>query len=158
MEILERIDNKREVAIYDDPTRVQAARTELLKNGFGTWELTVLDAKTAALTRYADGAPIPEAIGGAILGVLLTSTLTIHPALAPIVNPFSSTFLPVVAVGAVIGAIVSFVVAHRSRPVVLRRELGPNEYALVVPLTTKRRPVIQQIIERHRPRAREHAA
>ena len=152
------VNIEREVAVYDDLQYACDARRDLLNAGYRPSELTLMDAATARLTRVFDGPPIPEAVGGAILGALLVSLLAFVPALAPLLDPFSATFIPILLIGSAVGAIASYVIADRSRPVIVRRMMRDDEYVLVVPVVPERRERVEQLITRHRPRAFDRAA
>ena len=156
--ITELIDQHREIAVYDDVRRARDARQELIAAGYRQQEIAVLDAEAAALTRLLEGPPIPEMIAGAIAGAFLASTLAFHPGLAPLLDPFGPTFVPIIGIGALLGAVVSYVVADRSRPAVIKRDVGPGEYVVVVPVSRSKADRVHDIIKRYGPRALERAA
>jgi predicted membrane protein len=60
----------------------------------------------------ADGVPIPEMIGGAIIGALVSLVLAYPSELRGVFDPRSPTFYLIVAIAALIGAVVSFFLAR----------------------------------------------
>jgi hypothetical protein len=149
---------EREIAVYDDVHRAIAARRDLMDAGYRRSELRLMDAPTARLTQFFDGPPIPEAVGGGIVGAFLMSTLAFHPALAALLDRSIATFVPMLLVGAAVGAIVSYVVADRSRPLSVRFFMRDHDYVLVVPVMHAPREHVEELIKRHRPRAFDRAA
>jgi hypothetical protein len=152
------VNIEREVAFYEDFQDAINARRDLLDAGYRPSQLTLMDAPAARLSRLLGGPPIPEALGGAIVGAFLTSTLAFHPALAPLLDPFSVTFVPILLVGAALGAIVSYFIADRSRPAIVDRMVREGEYVLVVPVAPRWRYRVEHLIARHHPRALDRAA
>jgi predicted membrane protein len=62
---------------------------------------------------WAEGAPIPEMIGGAIIGALCSMILTYVPDLRGALDPSSVTLYLIVGAAALIGAVVSYFLARR---------------------------------------------
>ena len=61
----------------------------------------------------AEGAPIPQMIGGAIMGGLVSLVLTYSPDLRGVLDPRSPTLYLIVATAALIGAVVSFFLTRK---------------------------------------------
>jgi hypothetical protein len=62
---------------------------------------------------WEEGVPIPEMIGGAIMGALFSMVLTYSPDLRGVLDPSSPTLYLILATAAVIGAVVSYFLARR---------------------------------------------
>ena len=61
---------------------------------------------------WAEGVPIPEMIGGAIMGGLFSLVLTYAPDLRGVLDPSSPTLYLIVGTAALIGAALSFKLAR----------------------------------------------
>ena len=73
-----------------------------------------------------DAVPIPEMIGGAIIGALASMVLTYSADLRTILAPTSPVLYITVAVAALIGAVVSFFLA-REHAVEVKEHVEPTE-------------------------------
>jgi len=62
---------------------------------------------------WAEGVPIPEMIGGAIIGALCSMILTYVPDLRAVLDPGSISLYLIVGTAALIGAVVSYFLARR---------------------------------------------
>lgn len=62
---------------------------------------------------WAEGVPIPEMIGGAIIGALCSMILTYVPELRTALDPSSLTLYLIVGAAAIAGAVVSYFLARR---------------------------------------------
>ena len=73
---------------------------------------TVMKRIVPKRTVMADSVPIPELIGGAIIGGLVSLVLAYPSELRGVFDPRSPTFYLIVATAALIGAVVSFFLAR----------------------------------------------
>ena len=107
-----------------------------LHYGTETFDVTRTDAAATTGMRdmvvrrrvITDPVPIPEMIGGAIIGAVASMVLTYSAELRNILVPSSPVLYITVAVAALIGAVVSFFLA-RERAVEVKEQVEPAEAA-----------------------------
>lgn len=85
--------------------------------------------KNTSLTKrkvMTEGVPIPEMIGGAIIGALVSLVLTYVPELRWLMDPGSPVLYVTLAIAAVIGAVLSFFLAREHVVEVKERAETPD--------------------------------
>jgi len=78
-------------------------------------DAAAMTGMTTLVTRKitAVGVPIPEMIGGAIIGALVSLVLTYSPDLKGLLDPQSPVLYVTLTVAALIGAVLSFFLARK---------------------------------------------
>jgi hypothetical protein len=123
--------NSRQVIVFDRIDRARSARTELISAGRLPQDVRILDARSAALTRYLVGRPVPEAIAGLLVGAVLTTVLAVVPQIGPIFDRGGAIAYALIAIGALGGAVGSYVIARAHPPVVVDRDLSEGDYVVI---------------------------
>ena len=123
--------DSRQVIVFDRIDRARSARTELISAGRRPQDVRILDARSAALTRYLEGRPVPEGIAGLLVGAVLTTVLAVIPQIGPIFDHGGPITYALIAIGALVGAVSSYVIARAHPPVVVDRDLSEGDYVVI---------------------------
>ena len=120
------------IRVFDRVERARSARNELITAGYRPQEVRILDSRAASLTRYAYGAPVPEALAGFVVGGLMTTILGVIPQFAPLFYRGGFALYALIVIGALVGAAASYVFARAQWATVIDRDVADGEYVLVV--------------------------
>jgi hypothetical protein len=120
-----------DIRVYHELAPARRARAELISGGYEARQVQILDARAAALTRYLDGPPIPEAIAGFIVGSLLASTLGVIPQIGPLFDRGGPALFALILFGGLASAIASWLIASRNPPTIVERDLADGDYVVI---------------------------
>jgi hypothetical protein len=124
---------ERVVAVLPDAESADRAAIRIESEKVAVGDVSVLDGRMLDVIRARGGVPIPEMLGGAVVGALLTLFVaSFVPALNSLVLPGEPTVMIVVAVGALLGAAASWVLARRPRRIGALAELHGRERLVVL--------------------------